>query len=84
MRGLIGCSFIILAGKMRISVPWEIPTPTFIPNGTVKIEKLPMKQTDKDKILSNIRNSGFFSYLALSKIGPTAPASHRSRNPGAS
>lgn len=44
---------------MRISIPREIPTPTFIPNGNVKIEKLPMEQKDKDKILSNIRKSGF-------------------------
>lgn len=40
---------------MRISAPWEIPTPIFIPNGDVKIAKLSMKEEGKEKILSNIR-----------------------------
>jgi len=44
---------------MRISIPWEIPTPTFIPNEHVKIEELPMEQKDKGEILSNIRKPGF-------------------------
>lgn len=68
---------------MRISIPREIPTPTFIPNGNVKIEKLPMEQKDKDKILSNIRKSGF-CLLDLNEIDLTAPASHQSGNSGAS